>query len=83
MATRRRDRVQIYADILQAICLECKRDREVKVTRVQYRVGVPFDRFKGYVGELSELGLIKAGGALVLTDRGRNSSQAGTRFLKP
>lgn len=82
MMAKRRDRIRIYADILRAICQENERDGRVKVTRVQYRVGVPFDRFKGYMGELLELGLIKADGVLALTDRGKEFLVNWSRILE-
>ncbi|MBS7610445.1 hypothetical protein KEJ19_07835 [Candidatus Bathyarchaeota archaeon] len=79
---KRRDRVRIYADILKAIWQESEGDRRVKITRVQYSVGVPFDRFKGYIAELQELGLIKAEGTLALTDRGKEFLVNWSRILE-
>jgi len=71
MRAVRRDKIQIYADILRAVEDEFLRHREAKVTRVQYRAGVPFDRFKGYLKQLNHLGLVEVAGTLRLTGKGR------------
>lgn len=75
MALRKRDRLQIYASILVAILEEIRRGKEAKLTRVQYRVGVPFDRFKGYVEELKLLDFVENEGNLRLTGKGREFLQ--------
>jgi predicted transcriptional regulator len=79
---KRRDRVQIYAEILKAISQECQRENKAKITRVQYKVGVPFDRFKGYMGALQQLGFIEGEGALILTERGKEFLSSWNRVLE-
>lgn len=82
MALRKRDKLQIYANILVAVYQELRRIKEAKVTRVQYKVGVPFDRFKGYVEELKLLGFIRNEGSLMLTPKGREFLQEYARLME-
>ncbi|MEM2905535.1 MAG: winged helix-turn-helix domain-containing protein [Candidatus Bathyarchaeia archaeon] len=81
MALRKRDKLEIYANILLAVYQELRRIKEAKVTRVQYKVGVPFDRFKGYVEELKLLGFVENEAGLRLTPKGREFLQEYSRLL--
>jgi predicted transcriptional regulator len=49
---------------------ELKNDRVV-LTRVQVKINVPFDRLKGYISDLRDLGLIEDENSLKLTEKGR------------
>lgn len=82
MALKKRDKLQIYADILVAIYHELRRIKEAKLTRVQYKVGVPFDRFKGYVEELRVLGFVENQGTLKLTEKGFEFLEEYSRLLE-
>jgi predicted transcriptional regulator len=64
----RRDKMKIYGDLLFALKNE-PRSEEVVLTHVQVQIGVPFDRFKNYLMELKELGLIEET-SLELTEKG-------------
>ena len=65
----RRARPQIFAEILDAIIEETRSRGEVKITRIQSKVYVPFDRFKEYLAEMRERGLIEEP-SLKVTERG-------------
>ena len=65
----RRDKLKIYGDLLSIIG-ETTPDKIV-LTRVQIRMNVPFNRFKTYIAELKELGLVQDETSLRLTDKGR------------
>ena len=65
----RRDKLKIYGDLLSIIG-ETTPDKIV-LTRVQIRMNVPFNRFKTYIAELKELGLVQDETSLKLTDKGR------------
>lgn len=55
---RRRERTDLYAQILEVI----KRYHgQARVTRVSYAVGMPVDRLKSSLETLSGLGLVKTG----------------------
>jgi len=55
----RRARQQIFAEILRAIIEEGKCSCEVKITRIQSKVYVPFGRFREYLAEMRQRGLIE------------------------
>ena len=66
----RRARPQIFAEILKAIIEEAEANGEVKITRIQSKVYVPFDRFKEYLAEMRKRGLLEES-SLRVTDEGR------------
>src|SRR2546426_10494761 len=49
----KRSKVDIYADILEVL----KRRTNSKNTRISYAVGIPVDRAKRFLGDLSSYGL--------------------------
>ena len=49
----KRSKVDIYADILEVL----KRRTNSKITRISYAVGLPVDRAKRFLGDLSSYGL--------------------------
>jgi predicted transcriptional regulator len=66
----RRDKLKIYGDLLAVLYDEASTEKIV-LTRVQVRIGVPFDRLKNYIFELSSLGLIQDEASLRLTEKGK------------
>ena len=54
----RRDRLQIWTEILEAIEEEQRRDSRVRPTRVQSAANLPHDRFWGHFLDLQERGLV-------------------------
>ena len=78
---RRRTRLMIYLDILCAVERVTQRYGLARMTRVQYEVNVPYDRFKGYVDGLLKLGLVNSGDHLDLTQRGRAYVLEYRRFM--
>lgn len=81
MALQKRDKVQIYASILVAILQELRQLNEAKLTRVQFGVRVPFDRFKAYIDELRLLRFVENKGGLRLTPKGREFLHEYARLL--
>jgi predicted transcriptional regulator len=51
----KRSRVDIYSEILEAL----KRRGPTKITRVSYAVGLPVDRIKRFLTDLSSFGLVR------------------------
>lgn len=74
MRIQRRDRLKIYGDLLLSLHAESSAEKIV-LTRVQFRIGVPFDRLKKYIEELVVLGMIQDETSLRLTEK-------GTQYLK-
>lgn len=73
MAARRRERTDLYAEVLEVVRRSPGRAR---VTRISYGVGMPVDRLKLLLGQLGTLGLIARrsgddGDRYELTPRGR------------
>ncbi len=66
----RRDKLKIYGDLLAVLYDEANNEKIV-LTRVQVRIGVPFDRLKNYISELNSLGLIQDESSLRLTEKGK------------
>jgi len=62
--------MKIYGDILVSIMTETKGGKIV-LTRIQQKSNVPFDRFKVYLSELRDLGLIQDESLLKLTEKGQ------------
>ncbi len=77
---KRRTRMTIYLDILSAVDRVKLKYGLAKMTRVQYQVNVPYDRFKTYVDELVRLGLIELGSQLSLTQKGESYVLEYKRF---
>ena len=65
----RRDKLKIYGDLLMILNDQSKTEKII-LTQVQVRMGVPFDRLKNYISELSELDLIEEI-SLKLTEKGK------------
>jgi predicted transcriptional regulator len=65
----RRDKLKIYGDLLMILNDQSKTEKII-LTQVQVRMGVPFDRLKNYISELSELDLIEEV-SLKLTEKGK------------
>ena len=65
----RRDKLKIYGDLLMILNDQSKTEKII-LTQVQVRMGVPFDRLKNYISELSELNLIDEI-SLKLTEKGK------------
>lgn len=78
---RRRSRLVIYLDILSAVERVKLKYGLAKMTKVQYQVNVPYDRFKTYIDELIRLGLVEWGDQLSLTERGQAYVLECNRFV--
>lgn len=66
---QRRDKLKIYMDILVSINAE-SRKRKIVLTHIQQKSNVPYDRFKVYLSELKDLGLIQDKSSPKLTGKG-------------
>jgi predicted transcriptional regulator len=54
----KRNRFEIYGDILRAIGEEISRNGVARMTRLHLKSNVPYDRLKEYVREMDERGLV-------------------------
>jgi predicted transcriptional regulator len=73
VAARRRERTDLYAEVLEVVRRSPGRAR---ITRISYGVGMPVDRLKLLLGQLATLGLVARrsegeGERYELTPRGR------------
>ncbi len=66
----RRDKLKIYSDLLMILNNQSKTEKII-LSQVQMRMGVPFDRLKNYISELTDLGLIENEHSFKLTEKGR------------
>ena len=66
--------MDIYAEILEAL----KRKGLTRITRVSYAVGLPVDRTKNYLGDLSTSGLV---GVQTGEESGYSITHRGLEFL--
>jgi len=67
---QRRDKLKIYGDLLTILNAEANNDKIV-LSRVQLKIGVPFDRLKAYISDLKDLGMIEEEGSIKLTKKGK------------
>jgi predicted transcriptional regulator len=67
---QRRDKLKIYGDLLAILNAEANNDKIV-LSKVQLKIGVPFDRLKVYISDLKELGMIEEEGSIKLTKKGK------------
>jgi len=67
---RRRERSQIFYDILNSI-IEQESESHPKITRVQNDVRLPSDRLRAHLREMNALELVKYGKTLASTEKGR------------
>ena len=70
MKIPRRDKLKIYGDLLLSLQAESNAEKIV-LTRVQFRIGVPYDRLKMYIANLVDLGMIQDETSLKLTEKGK------------
>ena len=71
----KRSRVDIYSEILEAL----KRRGPTKITRVSYAVGLPVDRIKKFLTDLSSFGLVRI---LAAEDMSYSITHRGLDFLE-
>jgi predicted transcriptional regulator len=71
----KRSRVDIYSEILEAL----KRRGPTKITRVSYAVGLPVDRIKKFLTDLSSFGLVRI---LTGEDTSYSITHRGLEFLE-
>ena len=81
MKIPRRERWKIYGDMLSVLSKQPKSEKIV-LTKIQVQVNVPFNRFKDYVSELNELGLIQSEIDLTLTEKGKEYLSEYRKILK-
>jgi predicted transcriptional regulator len=66
----RRDKLKIYGDLLMILNNQTKTEKII-LTQIQVKMGVPFDRLKNYISELTDLGLIEGETSLKVTEKGK------------
>ena len=54
----KRSKFELYGDILEAIRADISTNGSARLTRVQIKVNIPYDRFKAYIDNLSSSKLI-------------------------
>jgi predicted transcriptional regulator len=67
---QRRDKLKIYGDLLTILNTEANNEKIV-LSKVQLKIGVPFDRLKAYISDLKDLGMIEEDGSIKLTKKGK------------
>jgi len=55
----KRSKFELFGDILEAIREDISRNGSARLTRVHGKVNVPYDRFKIYIENLRQAGLIE------------------------
>jgi len=81
MSKIRRDRLKIYGDLLAVLNEEAKKEKIV-LSWVQVRVNLPFDRLKGFIQDLVNLGLVEDEISFKLTEKGRQYLREYEQVLK-
>lgn len=72
MTAERRNKFQIYLDILETLSDELKNDSELQLTKIAHRANLPYDRFRSYLDYLVQLGMVSSepDGGLAVTGKG-------------
>jgi predicted transcriptional regulator len=70
MSKIRRDRLKIYGDLL-AVLYEEGKTGKIVLSWVQVKTNLPFNRLKGFLQDLTKLGLIEDEVSLKLTEKGK------------
>jgi predicted transcriptional regulator len=70
----KRNKMEIYNDILSAIRLEVSSDGEARPTKIQFRSNLAYDKLTRYLGELEGREMITQN-PLTVTERGRDFLQ--------
>jgi predicted transcriptional regulator len=55
----KRSRFELFGDILEAIQEDISKNGSARLTRVHGKVNVPYDRFKTYIEDLKQAGMIE------------------------
>lgn len=66
----RRNRLEIYFDILNSIMGESKGAEIVRPTRIQFLSNLSYDSLTRYLNELKEKKLIRNSAEIILTEKG-------------
>jgi len=66
----RRNKLEMYYDILYAIRQESQNGVGAKPTRVQYHSNMSYDKLVNYIEELESKKMISKGDTLLLTEKG-------------
>ena len=77
----RRDKLKIYGDLLSILYNEPDTE-QIKLTKVQVKINVPFDRLKNYLSDLKELDLIKDEYSPIVTKKGKEFIKEYENILK-
>lgn len=72
MKGEKRNRFEIYFDILRLLCEELKLGDKPSPTRVAHEANLPYDRFQDCLDYLIQLNMVSrgSGGKLVVTRKG-------------
>ncbi len=71
--SNRRNRIELFYDLLSAIHHEAEQDGNVKPTRVQYRSNMSYDKMTRYLIKMENFGLIsRKNGGPKITEKGQN-----------
>jgi len=78
---RKRNRFEIYSDILTALKNEISDYRRQSLTRVAARVNMPYDRLKDVLDYLGEIGFCEQTGTkVIVTEKGEKFLLEYSRF---
>ena len=80
MRGEKRDKFQIYFEILTVLSYAKSHGNEPCSTRVARRVNMAYDRFQRYLNKLVEVGMVMSGKSLVLTRKGEEYIDEYRRF---
>ena len=71
--SNRRNRIELFYDLLSAIRHEAEQDGNVKPTRVQYRSNMSYDKMTRYLTKMENFGLVtRKNGGPKITEKGQN-----------
>ncbi|MEM3578453.1 MAG: winged helix-turn-helix domain-containing protein [Candidatus Bathyarchaeia archaeon] len=83
MKAEKRNKVQIYFDILQILCEESKHEKS-NLTKVAHLANLPYDRFQKCLNHLVQIGMVDRGkdGKMFVTEKGLEYVDECAKFNK-
>ena len=86
MSVGKRNKYEIFFDILGSLQIELSENDKPSPTRVAHKANLPYDRFQKALNELVQLGMVtSADSGLSLTEKGRefvNEFKKVNEFLR-
>lgn len=80
MITGRRNKLQIFYDVLSAIKEDSQNNEKISYTRIQFKCNTSYDKLLRYIDEMNAKQLLKSGSEIEITEKGEKFYQDYSRI---